>query len=197
MKKRPLLPALALLAVLHAPSFAQSGSMPPPHLPPWYPPVPTTPAGDEGRRETVRGNEDLAFNLSMFGTAIPVTAGGVAWAVRGHATVTSVVLVGFGAIVGPSLGYDYVGLHRTASAQQSLRGSVALCTLLLALDQGDAVASDRVLVAGAALDTGLALYDVSILPECIRKMTSGANLEFKPRRIGMSIGPSLALAGSF
>ncbi|MFN8588785.1 MAG: hypothetical protein U0704_13410 [Candidatus Eisenbacteria bacterium] len=135
---------------------------------------------------------DLAHTIALVATVLPVGAGAVTWAVQGESSVTSWLLTYFGSVEGPALGYHYAGFHRAAAEGESLRGSIALLSVLLAFDRKTDADREAVLIAGAAATTGLALYDVARLPDRMSTVHYGVRVRVAPALVGGRVVPAVA-----
>lgn len=136
---------------------------------------------------------ELARTIGLVCTALPVGAGAVTWAVQGETSVTSWVLIYFGSVEGPAIGYHYAGFHTAAARGASLRGGIALATLIIALDRKTDGDREAVLAAGAAVNTGLALYDVFRLPDRMSTVHYGARLQAGPALCAGRVVPAVHL----
>ncbi len=136
---------------------------------------------------------DLARTIAVVCTAVPIGAGAVTWAVQGETSVTSWVLLYFGTVEGPALGYHYAGFHRAAREGEALRSLVALSTLLVAVDRDTDEGFEAVMLGGAVLNAGLAAYEVARLPDRMGTSVSGARLEFRPALVAGRVVPAATL----
>lgn len=136
---------------------------------------------------------ELARTIALVGTTIPIGAGAVTWAVQGKTSATSWVLIYFGSVEGPALGYHYAGFHRAAREGESLRSLIALGTLLVAVDRDTDRGFEAVMLGGAVLNTGLAMYDVVRLPDRMRSSQLGARLEWHPALVAGRVVPAATL----
>ena len=135
---------------------------------------------------------ELARTLGLICTVLPVGAGTVTWAVQGETSVTSWALIYLGSVEGPAIGERYAGFHSAAVQGEQLRGGIALATLLIAFDRRTDADREAVLAVGAALDTGLALYDVLRLPDRMSTVHYGVRLRLAPAVVGDRVVPALA-----
>ena len=94
--------ALACVALLPANASAQFGW-------PRSTPPPASSSSDYG----TPASPELARTIALVGTVIPIGAGAVTWAVQGKTSATSWVLMYFGSVEGPALGYHYALSKRT------------------------------------------------------------------------------------
>lgn len=163
-------------------SFAQTG---------W--PRSTPPPASSSYDYGTPASPELARTIALVGTAIPIGAGAVTWAVQGKTSATSWVLIYFGSVEGPALGYHYAGFHRAAREGESLRSLIALGTLLVAVDRDTDRGFEAVMLGGAVLNTGLAMYDVIRLPDRMGASQSGARLELHPALVAGRIVPAATL----
>ncbi|MBI5167905.1 MAG: hypothetical protein HZA61_00310 [Candidatus Eisenbacteria bacterium] len=136
---------------------------------------------------------ELARTIALVCTALPIGAGAVTWAVQGETSVTSWVLLYFGTVEGPALGYHYAGFHRAAREGEALRSLVALSTLLVAADRDTDEGFEAVMLGGAVLTSGLAAYEVVRLPDRMRSSQSGARLEIHPALVAGRLVPAATL----
>lgn len=174
--------ALAVVALLPASASAQFG---------W--PRSTPPPASSSHDYGTGASPELARTIALVGTTIPIGAGAVTWAVQGKTSATSWVLMYFGSVEGPALGYHYAGFHRAAREGESLRSLIALGTLLVAVDRDTDRGFEAVMLGGAVLNTGLAMYDVVRLPDRMRSSQSGARLELHPALVAGRLVPAATL----
>ena len=179
---RVLSAVLLSLALVPTAARAQSGW---PGSPP--PPSPSFREYSDG------ASPDLAQTIAAVCTAVPIGAGAVTWAVQGKSSATSWILLYFGSVEGPALGYHYAGFHRAAREGERLRGLIAACTLLIAVDRDTDEGFEAVMLGGAVLNAGLATYEVVRLPERMGSSESGARLELHPALVAGRIVPAATL----
>lgn len=122
-------------------------------------------------------SETKAFNLSFFGTLIPVGLGAASLAVD-RSGVATLVLVPIGIIIGPSLGYFYAGKSGRGLATAGLRflliPGVALASFATCgwdCGEGDSGydAAWIILIVGEALVVASAVYDIATVKKAVRK----------------------------
>lgn len=182
-----------LILAIGSPASAQAPwprpgkpSTPPPGNPPAYP------RAELDRDQDTGADPETARNIAVLGTLIPVGAGAVTWMVQGDPSITSWVLIYFGSVEGPALGYRYAGLQRAAAEGEALRGGLSLCALLLTIDRKTDEDRDAVLGVGSALITGLAIYDCSRLPERIHRRF-GARMDLHPALVAGRVVPAVTV----
>lgn len=193
MKCCPGALGLLLVVALVSPAAAQApwprpGKPQTPH--PGNPPA--YPTAQLDRDQDTGADPETARNIALLGTLLPVGAGAVTWAVQGDPSVTSWVLIYFGSVEGPALGYRYAGLHRAAAEGEALRGGLSLCALLLTIDRKSDGERDAVLAVGSALITGLAIYDSGRLPDRIHRRF-GARLDAHPALLAGRVVPAVTV----
>ena len=122
-------------------------------------------------------SETKAFNLSFFGTLIPVGLGAASLAVD-RSGVATLVLVPTGIVVGPSLGYIYAGKSGRGLATAGLRfllipgvflASFATCGWDCGEGDSGYDAAWMILIVGEALVVASAVYDIATVKKAVRK----------------------------
>ena len=97
-----------------------------------------------------------------------------------------------GAIAGPSVGYDYAGMHRRASLGLTIRTA----TFLMAMQPGDTPDAKFLRGAGVALTAGSALWDIVHVGGDVERQDSG--FSFGPTRMpGHESAPAWGARTSF
>jgi hypothetical protein len=177
-----VLVAVAMLAMA-SPAAAQ-----------WWNPRGTPPRSSGSYDGPSSGTEpERARVIALLSTIVPVGAGSLTWAVQGDVSVTSWVLIYFGSVEGPAIGYRFANMNRSAAEGEALRGIISLATLAIGLDrkaEGDRIA---VLAAGSALVTGLAIYDSNRLPDRASRVRYGTRVDLHPALIGAQVVPAVTV----
>lgn len=122
-------------------------------------------------------SETKAFNLSFFGTLIPVGLGALSLtADKSGVAFASVAAAGI--VIGPSLGYFYAGKSGRGLATAGLRfllipgvalASFATCGWDCGPGDSGYDAAWMILIAGEALVVASAVYDIATVKKAVRK----------------------------
>lgn len=142
----------------------------------------SAPARSQGEVAPNPVSEAAALRWSLLGTILPV-ATGAGLAARGPTDEAGVmvplVLIGTGAIVGPSFGHFYAGRHLRGATSAGLRAMAAVATVWLSLgpcplfeedcSPSQKTAAATFLLAGTGLVVALAIYDIVTAPASVRK----------------------------